>query len=45
MNVKFSKDVVPITALKVNPGKIITQVTETHQPVLLTSRGKGVAVV
>ncbi|HJT25393.1 MAG TPA: type II toxin-antitoxin system Phd/YefM family antitoxin [bacterium] len=45
MTVKFSKDVVPVTTLKINPAKIITQVTEAHRPVLLTSRGKGVAVV
>lgn len=44
-NVKFSEDVVPISDLKVNPGRVITQVDETHRPVLLTSRGRGVAVV
>ena len=31
--------------MKANPAKIIQQVTEAHRPVLLTSRGKGVAVV
>jgi len=42
---QFSKDVVPLSDLKVNPGRIVHQVAETHRPVLLTSRGRGVAVV
>jgi prevent-host-death family protein len=29
----------------VNPGRVIHQVGETRRPVLLTSRGRGVAVV
>jgi prevent-host-death family protein len=45
MNVKFSEDIVPLSDLKVNPGKVIRHVTEEHRPVLLTSRGRGVAVV
>lgn len=45
MQPKFSEDVIPVTDLKVNPGKIIKQTTETHHPVLLTSRGRGVAIV
>jgi prevent-host-death family protein len=45
MNTKFSEDVIPLTEMKINPGKIIRQVTEVHRPVLLTSRGRGVAVV
>lgn len=42
---KFSEDVVPLTAMKVNPGRVVHQVDETRRPVLLTSRGRGVAVV
>lgn len=42
---KFSEDVVPLAELKVNPGRIVTRVTESHSPVLLTRRGRGVAVV
>lgn len=42
---KFSEDIVPLTDLKVNPGRIVSQVDATHRPVLLTSRGRGVAVV
>ena len=45
MNVKFSEDVVPLSDLKANPGKIVRHVAEEHRPVLLTSRGRGVAVV
>ena len=45
MTTRFSVDVVPVTDLKVNPGKIVRQVKETRRPVLLTSRGRGVAVV
>ncbi|MBD9358283.1 type II toxin-antitoxin system Phd/YefM family antitoxin [Methylomonas albis] len=45
MQIKFSEDVIPLTDLKINPGKVINQVKETHRPVLLTSRGRGVAVV
>ena len=45
MHTKFSEDIVPLSDLKVNPGKIINQTKDTHRPVLLTSRGRGVAVV
>jgi prevent-host-death family protein len=45
MHTKFSEDVVPLSDLKVNPGKIVKQTKDTHRPVLLTSRGRGVAVV
>lgn len=45
MAIKFSKDIVPISALKVNPGKIISQTNDTHRPILLTNRGRGVAIV
>ncbi len=45
MQTKFSEDVIPLTDLKVNPGRVVNQVKETHRPVLLTSRGRGVAVV
>ena len=45
MNVKFSEDVVPLSSVKVNPGKLVKQTGENHRPILLTSRGKGVAVM
>ena len=43
--VKFSEDIVPLGDLKVNPGRVVNQVEATHRPVLLTNRGRGVAVV
>jgi prevent-host-death family protein len=45
MRVKFSEDIVPLTDMKVTPGKIVKRTNETHRPVLLTSRGRGVAVM
>jgi prevent-host-death family protein len=45
MSTRFSEDVVPLTDLKTNPGRVIKHVSEAHRPVLLTSRGRGVAVV
>jgi prevent-host-death family protein len=45
MRTKFTEDVVPLTDLKTNPGRIVKHVAEVHRPVLLTSRGRGVAVV
>ncbi len=45
MQPTFSKDVVPLSDLKVNPGKIINHAKDAHRPVLVTSRGRGVAVV
>ena len=45
MQTKFSEDVVPLSDLKVNPGKVVKHSNDTHRPILLTSRGRGVAVV
>ncbi len=45
MQVKFSEDVIPLSDLKINPGKVMSRAQDTHRPILLTSRGRGVAVV
>ena len=45
MGTKFSEDVIPLADLKVNPGRVVKHVADTRRPVLLTSRGRGVAVV
>lgn len=45
MGTKFSEDIIPLSDLKVTPGKEVSHVNETHRPILLTSRGRGVAVV
>ena len=45
MNVKFSEDVVPLTDMKTSPGRVVRHTAESHRPVLLTRRGRGIAVV
>ena len=45
MAVRFSEDVVPLTDLKTNPGRVVKHAAESHRPVLLTRRGRGVAVI
>jgi len=45
MSTKFSEDVIPLTDLKTNPGRVVKHVSDAHRPVLITSRGRGVAVV
>lgn len=45
MPTKFSEDVIALSDLKVNPGKVVNHAKDTHRPVLVTSRGRGVAVV
>jgi prevent-host-death family protein len=45
MDTVFSEDIIPLSDLKINPGKVVTRTTDTHRPILLTSRGRGVAVV
>ena len=45
MAIKFSEDLVPLTDLKVNPGRVVRHVNDVHRPVLLTSRGRAVAVI
>lgn len=42
---KFSEDIVPLGDMKVNPGRVVSQVEKTRRPVLLTNRGRGVAIV
>ena len=42
---KFSEDVIPLSDLKINPGRVVRQVAETGRPALLTRHGRGVAVV
>ena len=45
MDTKFSEDVIPLTDLKINPGRVVKHVSEARRPVLITCRGRGVAVV
>jgi prevent-host-death family protein len=41
----FSRDVRPITDLKVNTSAVVQQARRSGRPVLITQRGRGVAVV
>jgi prevent-host-death family protein len=43
--VKFSEDIISLGNLKINPGRVVSQLDTTHRPVLLTNRGRGVAVI
>lgn len=45
MAIKFSEDLVPLTDLKVNPGHVVKHATEARRPVVITNRGRAVAVV
>ncbi len=45
MQTKFSEDVIPLSDLKINPGKVVNHANDVHRPVLVTSRGRGVAIV
>jgi len=45
MKTKFSEDVIPLSDLKVNPGKVVNRAKDSHRPILVTSRGRGIAVV
>ncbi len=45
MSIRFSEDVIPLSDLKVNPGRVAKHVEQAHRPVLLTSRGRGVVVM
>jgi len=42
---RFSEDVRPITELKVKAAEIVNQARDSKRPVLLTRRGRGVAVL
>lgn len=45
MQPKFSEDVIPLSDLKINPGKVVNHAKDSHRPVLVTSRGRGIAVL
>lgn len=45
MKTRFSQDIIPLSDLKINPGKIANQAKDSHRPILLTSRGRGIAVM
>ncbi len=45
MLVKFYGDVISLSDLKINPTEVVNRAHDTQLPILLTSRGRGVAVV
>ncbi len=45
MKTRFSQDIIPLSDLEINPGKIANQAKDSHRPILLTSRGRGIAVM
>ena len=45
MQTKFSEDIIPLSDLKINPGKVVNHAKDSHRPILLTNRGRGVAIV
>ncbi|MCF6319111.1 MAG: type II toxin-antitoxin system Phd/YefM family antitoxin [Proteobacteria bacterium] len=45
MPMKFSEEIVPLSDLKANPGKFVSRANKNKRPILLTSRGRGVAVI
>ena len=45
MRRKIPEDTLSLAELKADPDKLIRQVTRTQQPLLLTSGGRGVAVM
>ena len=40
-----SADAVPLADLKLDPSRVISRAADEHRPVLVTSGGRGVAVV
>jgi len=45
MSIKYSEEIVPLSDLKVNPGKFVNRTKNNKRPILITSRGRGVAVI
>ena len=43
--IKFSEEVIPLSELKMNPGKAFNKSAQTGRPVFVTTRGKGLGVV
>ncbi len=45
MAINFFEDLVTLAHSKINSGRVVWHSPYAHRPVLLTSRGRGVAVV
>ncbi len=45
MHCDIFEGVIPLSDLKINPGKVVGRAQDTHRPILITSHGRGIAVV
>lgn len=45
MHCDIFEGVIPLSNLKINPGKVVGRAQDTHRPILITSHGRGIAVV
>jgi prevent-host-death family protein len=43
--INFEKDIQPLSEFRAGAAAFIKQVNETHRPLVITQRGKGVAVL
>lgn len=44
MHCDIFEGVIPLSDLKINPGKMVGRAQDTHRPILITSHGRGIAV-
>lgn len=45
MHCDIFEGVIPLSDLKINPGKVVGRAQNTCRPILITSHGRGIAVV
>lgn len=45
MHCDIFEGVIPLSDIKINPGKVVGRAQNTHRPILITSHGRGIAVV
>ena len=45
MHCDIFEGAIPLSDLKINPGKVVGRAQDTHRPILITSHGRGIAVV
>ncbi len=45
MHCDIFEGVIPLSDLKINPGKVVGRAQDSHRPILVTSHGRAIAVV
>ncbi len=45
MHCDIFEGVIPLSDLKINPRKVVGRAQDAHRPILITSHGRGIAVV